>query len=126
MTTPVSITFGTDTQNVAIARTVAAAMAARADLPVDRVEDVRLAVDEAVSQVLAISSPDGLVTCRFDLVPHALYIEVSTQTNTGRPPSVETFGWMVLSALVDEVTPDLTAGILTLRLKVDRAATVEA
>ena len=52
MTDEVTLTFGVDTRNMSLARSVAATMAGRFGLTVDRLEDVRLAVDEAVSQVL--------------------------------------------------------------------------
>ncbi len=54
----VSLIFRAATRNAALARTVAAAMAARADLPLDQLEDVRLAVDEAVSQLI-LDAPDA-------------------------------------------------------------------
>lgn len=46
----------------ALARRAAATMAARADLPIDQVEDMRLAVDEAASQLIG-ADPESDVTC---------------------------------------------------------------
>ena len=60
----VSLTFPAETENIAIARTTAAAMAARCDLTIDQVEDVRLAVDEAVSQLILVA-PGSQITCEF-------------------------------------------------------------
>ena len=39
---------------MAIARTVAAAMAARADLTLDQIEDVRLAMDEGLAYIIEV------------------------------------------------------------------------
>ena len=74
MTDTVTVSFSADTRNVALARTVAAAVAARADFPLDRLEDLRLAVDEAVTQVIACASSD--VTCIFTEGDHAIEVEV--------------------------------------------------
>lgn len=126
MSAPVTVTFGVDTRNMALARTVAATMAARADLTIDRLEDVRLAVDEAVHQVLLDAPPDGEVTCRFEVGDDALHIDVAAPTSSGRLPSTDTFAWIVLRALVDAIDPDVTDHRLTLRLRVDRATAVEA
>ncbi len=126
MSDQVVIAFGVDTRNVGLARTVAATMAARADLTVDRLEDVRLAVDEAVSQVIADAGPDDEISCRFEVVGDALLIEVAAPSSTGRLPSTDTFGWTVLRALVDDVDPDISGGTLTLRIRVSRATPVGA
>ncbi len=122
----VTVTFDTDTANVTIARTVAAAMAARAQLRVDRLEDVRLAVDEAVVQVLAAAPPAASVTCRFAVGPAALHVTICAPTDLVRTPSTDTFGWTVLTALVDDLAADVADGSLTLRLRVDRPAGIGA
>ena len=51
------------TINMAIARTVAAAMAARADLTLDQIEDVRLAMDEGLAYIIEVASDGAMVTC---------------------------------------------------------------
>jgi len=121
----VTLTFGVDTRNMGLARTVAATMAARAGLTVDRLEDVRLAVDEAVSQVISEAPRDGKVACRFEVTADSLLIDVTAPNASGRYPSTDTFGWTVLRALVDEVSPDIDDSTLTLRLRVHRATTVD-
>jgi serine/threonine-protein kinase RsbW len=121
----VTLTFGVDTRNMGLARAVSATMAARAGLTVDRLEDVRLAVDEAVSQVISEAPRDGEVTCRFEVTGDALLIDVMAPNSSGRYPSTDTFGWTVLRALVDEVSPDIDDSTLTLRLRVHRTTTVD-
>jgi serine/threonine-protein kinase RsbW len=122
----VTVTFGTDTRNVALARTVAATMSARADLPVDQLEDVRLAVDEAVAQLIVDAPADGTITCTFLVVAGGLEISISAPSVSGRPPATDTFGWTVLSALVERVTAAVSDGAVTLALHVVRAVAVEA
>lgn len=127
MTDTVTLTFPADNRNVALARTVAAAMSARADLPLDQLEDVRLAVDEAVSQLI-LDAPAAAadVTCTFTLVGTQLDITVSAPTATGIPPATDTFSWTVLTALVDNVTASVAAGVVTLELHVVRQIPVDA
>jgi serine/threonine-protein kinase RsbW len=122
----VTLTFAADTRNVSLARTVAAAMSARADLPVDQLEDVRLAVDEAVSQLIDDAPDDSRITCVFTNGAEGLDIRLSAPTKTGRPPSTDTFSWTVLTALVEDVTADVTDGTLTLLLHVVRGISVDA
>lgn len=123
---PVTLSFAADTANVALARTVAAAMAARADLPIDQLEDVRLAVDEAVSQLIA-DAPDGaVVSCAFETTGLNLRIVVSAPSASGRTPARDTFGWTVLSALVDDVGAEVSDGVVTLDLRIARSVTVQA
>ena len=114
----VTVTFAADTQNVALARTVAAAMAARADLPLDRLEDVRLAVDEAATEVIASAAEGATVTCAFDHDDSVLYVTVQAPTTATEPPSPTSFGWTVLSALVDSASAEIVDGVMSIRLQV--------
>jgi serine/threonine-protein kinase RsbW len=122
----VTLTFPADTVNASLARSLAAAMAARADLPIDRLEDVRLAVDEALAQVLAGAPKDSPVMCRFTLDGDALEITVSGEWSPPAAPSTSSFGWMVMTALCDRVSTHLAEGTLALTLAVRRTVTSEA
>jgi serine/threonine-protein kinase RsbW len=126
MSNPVTLVFPAQTRNAALARTVAAAMAARADLPIDQLEDVRLAIDEAVSQLIADAPEGGDVSCTFAVDGTTLDIIVSAPSLSGREPARDTFGWTVLTALVDSVGVSATGGAVTLSLHVTRHVPVEA
>lgn len=115
----VTLTLPADTSQVSLARTMAAAMAAQADLTVDHLEDVRLAVDEAVSQLI-LDVTDDRVMLAFTLTPDGLAIEVSGRTGASTPPATGTFGWTVLTALVDEVRATAVDGVVTIALRVAR------
>ena len=125
MSDTVTLAFPAATQNVSLARTVTAAMAARADLPLDQLEDVRLAVDEAVSQLIVDASAGSEVTCRFSIREDGLDILVSAPSASGRVPPTGTFSWTVLSALVDDVTAVVDDGIVRLALHVTRSVPVD-
>lgn len=124
MTDIVTLTFDADTRNVGLARTVAAAMCARADLPIDQLEDVRLAVDEAVSQLIVDAPPQSTITCTFTEREAGLEISLTSPSASGHVPPTDTFAWTVLTALVDDVSAQVSDGLLTLVLHVVRGIPV--
>ena len=115
----VRLSFEADTRNIAVARTVAAAMAARADLPVDQLEDARLAVDEVVSQIIVAAPAGAEVVCIMSAEPGSLSITVSAPGS--QEPSRTTFSWTVLNALVHSLDVQLADGRLTFMLLIERA-----
>lgn len=125
MTDTVTLAFPARTQNVSLARTVTAVMAARADFPLDQLEDVRLAVDEAVSQLIADAPPGSEITCAFRILDAGLDIVLTAPSASGQVPPTGTFSWTVLTALVDSVTATVDDGTATMGLHVDRAVPVD-
>jgi serine/threonine-protein kinase RsbW len=101
-----------------LARTAAAAVAARLDFTLDRLEDLRLAVDEAAGLLLADAPAGADLVLR--LTPDAdgdgLEVTVFAPSSHGRVPHPGTFAWTVLTALVDEVTARADADGVTLVL----------
>jgi len=120
MTNAVTVSFPAQTQYVSLARTMAAAMAVRADLPIDQLEDLRLAVDEAAAQIVLDAVAGSEMRCVFVEALGSLHIEVRGVTASGAVPATNTFGWTVLTALVDEVTASVDAGEVCLTLHVKR------
>jgi serine/threonine-protein kinase RsbW len=120
----VTLTFSAHTRNAALARTVAAAMAARADLPLDQLEDVRLAVDEAVSQLILDAPELCDIACDFAVDGPRLRVRVSAPSRSGQVPDRDTFSWTVLTALVDEVSATVVGGVVTLDLRIVRQVPV--
>ncbi len=125
-TDTVELILAAKPRNVGLARTVAAAMAARADLPLDQLEDARLAVDEAVSQLI-LDAPGGAeIHCVFTVDGGELHVQVSAPSLSGAVPARDTFSWTVLSALVDGVTAHIDSGTVTLDLHIRRQIPVDA
>jgi serine/threonine-protein kinase RsbW len=86
-------------------RTLAADLAGRADLDLDAIDDLRMAVDEACTTLVRLTTEDDTLTCVFALAQER--IEVSVRTRPAQPGtkvSTESFGWRVLQTLADEVT----------------------
>ncbi len=104
--------------SVVLVRVTVAAMCARLDFPVDRIDDVRLAVDEAAALLLADAPPGADLSVRYTpLADRVLDIALSCPTVHGRTVPTDGFSWTVLTALVEDVSVDLDPqGILTIRL----------
>lgn len=102
------------TQNASLVRSVAATLAVRADLTLDQVEDVRLAVDEAFSYLVTHASTDSVITCNLGTDRRRFSAEMSCTTTAMTTPDPDPFSWMVLTALVPDVAFDLHNGTLTL------------
>lgn len=88
---------------VAVVRTAAAGLAARADLTLDRIEDLRIAVDEACALLLhkrnAGDDDEATIRCLFTVEDDALTVDISgPQVELPEPTA---FAWAVLDALVD-------------------------
>ena len=129
MSTPITLRIPASSAWVVLARTTATACCARLDFGVDRLEDVRLAVDEVAALLIADAVPGTEITCVF--TPHeggGLDIALSAQTGTGTLPRTDTFAWAVLTALVDDVTATVDASEVTVLLRTSRstASTVDA
>ena len=80
--------------------------------------DLTLAVDEAAALILEGAAPGALLTCRFRADP-STGVKVSLAAPSAAPaPATESFAWLVLTALVDEVAVDSSDGKLAIELHV--------
>lgn len=103
-----------------LVRTATAGVAARLDLTIDEVEDLRLAADEAGSLVLADAAPDAQLAVRFSLEPDRLVASFSAATTATSAPEESGFGWTVLAALAGSVRAEILDGALTIEIAHDR------
>jgi serine/threonine-protein kinase RsbW len=109
---------------VVLARTTATACCARLDFDVERLEDVRLAVDEVAGLLLAQAAQGSDISCVFTPYDDGrLDISLSAATEAGMLPETDTFAWAVLTALVDDITATVDATSLTVVLHSSRNAT---
>lgn len=84
-------------------RTVAADLAARAEFTLDAVADLRMAVDEACSSLVALARPDTRLTCSFIVGEDHITVTASVQTTGAERLDTGSFGWRVLTTLADDV-----------------------
>jgi serine/threonine-protein kinase RsbW len=111
---------------VVLIRAAVSAMCARLDFTIDRIEDVKLAVDEAAALLLS-DVPDGAdLDVRFTPdAPDGMRVEMTAPTVHGRSLERDSFTWTVLTALVDEVVATVSADRnLTISLAVHRSEAV--
>ena len=88
---------------VSTLRLAAASLAARCDLTIDDIEDLRLAVDEACALLLPHASAEATLDAHFELHRGRLDVETSVRTPDGAEPDREGFAWTVLGALASSV-----------------------
>ncbi|WP_305091582.1 ATP-binding protein [Prescottella sp. R16] len=91
-------------------RGVATALAGQCNMDLDRLADLRLAVDETCSTLLRIALPGTDIVCRFRLSPDSfrLAAAVSAPPEEADAPVERKFGWHVLRTLTDEL--EITRG----------------
>ena len=104
-------------------RITAASLAARCDLTIDDIEDLRLAVDESCALLLPHATLDSAIDIRFGLSAGRLQVDVSVQTDEASEPDRDGFAWTVLEALASSVDVTKHDSRLTITVtKVSEAA----
>lgn len=91
-------------ENLAVLRTLIAAVATFEDLDMDSVADLRLAVDEACTRLIRSAAPGATLVVVVHPSEHDLKIDASTTCTTSDIMAPGSFSWHVLSSLTDEVT----------------------
>ncbi|MGH2733623.1 MAG: ATP-binding protein, partial [Actinomycetota bacterium] len=89
-----------------VLRSVMASVAASFDFSLERIDDLRMAVDEACAQLLAVSSSENMLTVRAKRLSDGLDVAASTDAHgvAWPPRGIEsTFAWKILSTLVGEI-----------------------
>ncbi len=123
MTSDAELRVPADATFVAVLRSLAAALAARCDLALDEIEDLRLAVDEACALLLPHAGPDTSMTTRFALHTDHLELSISVPAEPDAAPDRGGFGWTVLCALADEVQVASSGQELVIAVTKRRAST---
>ncbi len=88
---------------VSTLRITAASLAARCELTIDDIEDLRLAVDEACSLLLPHAAAGSTLDARFELAYARLQVQVSITSVNGAHVDRDGFAWTVLGALASSV-----------------------
>ncbi len=100
---PVEIRVAAQLTQLPIVRGLAETLVLLSDFTLDEVADVRLAVDEVCSTIIAIAGPDTLLTCQFLVGDSELQVRVDGVAAAQGMPDQRSFGWHVLRTLCDEV-----------------------
>ena len=100
----VEIRVPAELENLAVVRTVVAAIGTFEDLDFDAVSDLRLAVDEACTRLIRSAVPNSTLVVVVHPTDHEVVVDVSTTCTTDDILTPGSFSWHVLSSLTDEVT----------------------
>jgi serine/threonine-protein kinase RsbW len=120
----VAVTVPADGGWLGILRTATAGLAARLGFPGDKIEDLRIAVDEACAMLLVLTPGDGDLSCRFEMGPQGLTVAISAPLRHGAQlPDPSSFAWRVLRGLTSEVLSEQTPDHATIRLAAARVTT---
>jgi anti-sigma regulatory factor (Ser/Thr protein kinase) len=90
-------------ENLAVLRTLVAAVGTFEDLDFDAVADLRLAVDEACTRLIRSAVPGSTLLLVIDPQDDAVVIDASTTCTSQDILAPGSFSWHVLSSLTDEV-----------------------
>jgi serine/threonine-protein kinase RsbW len=106
LTTHVTIEVPARAQYVKVLRSILASVAAGLDFSLERIDDLKMAVGEASSQLLD-AAPDGLtLKVEADPVPEGLRVDVALDSSglLWPPPDIEsTLTWRVLSTVAADI-----------------------
>ena len=104
-----------DPAYLTVIRTATAGLAARLDLTLDEIEDLRIAVDEACALLLDHQPHQGEeLRAAFTVLPNALDVVVSGPVTS--LPRRSSYAWSVLEALVGQVETGVSDGGCWIRL----------
>src|SRR5689334_5685309 len=90
-------------ENLAILRTLVAAVGTFEDLDFDAVSDLRLAVDEACTRLIRSAVPDSTLVVVVHPRESEVVVDASTTCQNSDILAPGSFSWHVLSSLTDEV-----------------------
>jgi serine/threonine-protein kinase RsbW len=90
-------------ENLAVLRTLVAAVGTFEDLDFDAVSDLRLAVDEACTRLIRSAVPDSTLVVVVHPQEDEVVVDASTTCQNADILAPGSFSWHVLSSLTDEV-----------------------
>jgi serine/threonine-protein kinase RsbW len=99
----VEVRVSAQLENLAVVRTVVAAIGTFEDLDFDAVSDLRLAVDEACTRLIRSAVPDSTLVLVVHPRESEVVVEASTTCKSQDILTPGSFSWHVLSSLTDEV-----------------------
>jgi anti-sigma regulatory factor (Ser/Thr protein kinase) len=115
----VTVTVPADAGVVQLLRTIVAGVGARVGLTYDSIDDLRLAAQEAVGQIMLVTGTDGSISMRVETNERGLELRLWTERVVGAwpPPGIDgSLAWTILSTLVSDVSLDREDGAASVRL----------
>src|SRR5512132_2620687 len=90
---------------LSVVRAAATGLAAQLQFTYEEIDDLRIAVDEACTQLLARRGSAKTLHIDYHTEPAELRVDVSVQApDRGDPLERDTFAWQILTAVTDQVS----------------------
>jgi serine/threonine-protein kinase RsbW len=103
---------------LSVVRAAATGLAAQLQFTYEEIDDLRIAVDEACTQLLARRGSATTLQVAYHLAHPELQVDVSIQApDRGDPLDRDTFAWQILTAMTDEVSEQAEADRLWLSFR---------
>jgi serine/threonine-protein kinase RsbW len=103
---------------LAVVRAAATGLAAQLQFTYEQIDDLRIAVDEACTQLLARRGSATTLQVDYHMVDSELRVDVSIEAaDRGDPLPRDTFAWQILTAITDEVSEQAQSGRLALSFR---------
>jgi serine/threonine-protein kinase RsbW len=99
----VELRVAAELENLAVLRTLVAAVGTFEDLDFDAVADLRLAVDEACTRLIRSAVPGSTLVVTVHPRDTEVVVDASTSCQTSDVLAPGSFSWHVLSSLTDDV-----------------------
>ncbi len=120
MSSEITVTVPARPEFAHVLRAVVASVAARSDVAYDAIEELRILVDEAVAQLVAVQAPAAF--WRLRVSPSSTGVEVTVSTDaeirTWPPERADrSLGWQVLSGLAEEASFERWDGLAAVRIR---------
>jgi len=114
----ISLSVPAEPGSISVLRAVVASVAARLDLAVDDIEDLRLAVDEACAHLLSVHPRGSRLGLRVDGSDDHIHVVAWTDVTDPAWPrqgAGDSLAWQVLSALTEGPSLDREDGFPAIR-----------
>ncbi|WP_133850342.1 ATP-binding protein [Labedaea rhizosphaerae] len=116
----IEIRLPAEPDQLSLLRTVAGAIAMRADFDLDAIADLKIAVDEACSMLIMQAAKGAVLRCTFGTDEDGIVVQSEVATDGNEPLDDTAFGWHVLSTLTDESSWTRSEAGVCLRLSLQR------
>ena len=113
----VELRLPADGAYASVLRTTAAGLAARLDFTMDDIEELRIAVGEALALVLPEADAGADLTCRFHLGTGTITVEVCTESAGDPEPDYDSFAWQVLDTLAAHASVTSTQDVFAVQFR---------
>ncbi|MFD4442970.1 anti-sigma factor [Nocardia sp. NPDC058519] len=90
-------------EQLAMLRAITETIAMMADFGLDEVTDIRLALDEVASVLIAAAVPDSDLDCAFVYSDGVMNVRVGANVTTDTVPEDGSFGWHIVATLTASV-----------------------